>query len=121
VSSITDTEELIAEVTKMMNSAMVSNVTIFSPTKKALKGRRHPDTNPSHDSKSVCTKPTVDTNDSLDCTNDDDDDDDDDDVILSISRDFLNSFLILNKRCLPLDDLPIVGQSDKNDKGNNAW
>ncbi len=36
-----------------------------------------PGTNPSNDSKSVCTEPTVDTNDSFDCTNDDE-------VILSL-------------------------------------
>jgi hypothetical protein len=34
-----------------------------------LQYQRHPSTDPSHDSKSVCTRPTVDTNDSLDCTN----------------------------------------------------
>jgi hypothetical protein len=54
----------------------------FSPTKKALQFWRLSCTNPSHDLKSVCTEPTVDTNDSLDCTNDDE-------VILSL---YLESF-----------------------------
>jgi hypothetical protein len=41
----------------------------ISSIENALQYWRHPSTNPSHDSKSVCTGPTVDTNDSLDCTN----------------------------------------------------
>jgi hypothetical protein len=33
-------------------------IMIFSPTKKVLQAWRHPGTNPSHDSESVCTEPT---------------------------------------------------------------
>jgi hypothetical protein len=64
-------EELLGEVTEMMDMIADSNVMIFSPIKKVLQAWRHRSTNPSHDSKSVCTEPTVDTNNSLDCTNDD--------------------------------------------------
>jgi hypothetical protein len=60
-----------------MDMAEDSNVTIFSPFKKALQAWRHPGTNPSHDSKSVCTEQTVDTIDSLHYT-------DDDELILSL-------------------------------------
>jgi hypothetical protein len=76
-----DTEELVGEATEIMNMMMMmmmmmmvadSKIIIFTPTKKALQAWRHPGTNPSHDLESVCTKPTVDTNDSLDCTNQDD-------------------------------------------------
>jgi hypothetical protein len=56
----------------MMDMAADSKMTIFSPTENALQAWRHPGTNPSHDLESVCTEPTVDTNDSLDCTNEDD-------------------------------------------------
>jgi hypothetical protein len=73
VSITIDTEEeLIGEATEMMDMAVDSKIMIFSPTEKALQARRHPGTNSSHDSESVCTEPTVDTNDSLDCTNEDD-------------------------------------------------
>jgi hypothetical protein len=48
-----------------------SKIMVFSPTKKALQAWRHPGTNPSHVSESVCTEPSVDTNDSLDWSNDD--------------------------------------------------
>jgi hypothetical protein len=56
---------------EMMDMAVDSKLTIFSPTKKTLQASRHPGTNPRHDLESVCTEPTVDTNDSLDCTNED--------------------------------------------------
>jgi hypothetical protein len=65
VSVIMDMEELIEEVIKNGHGSS-SNVTIFSTNKKALQAWRHPGTNPSHDSKSVCTELTVDTIDSLD-------------------------------------------------------
>ncbi len=55
----------------MMDMAVDSKIMIFSPTKKALQAWRHPGSNPSHDLESICTEPTVDTNGSLDCTNDD--------------------------------------------------
>jgi hypothetical protein len=56
---------------EMMDMAADSKTMIFSPTEKALQAWRHPGTNPSHDSESFCTEPTVDTNDSLDWTNED--------------------------------------------------
>jgi predicted class III extradiol MEMO1 family dioxygenase len=49
VSVITDMEELIGEVTEMMDIAADNNVTVFSPSEKALQAWRHPGTNPSHD------------------------------------------------------------------------
>ena len=55
----------------MMDMAVDSKIMIFSPTEKALQAWRHPGSNPSHDLESICTEPTVDTNGSLDCTNDD--------------------------------------------------
>jgi hypothetical protein len=55
-----------------MDMAVDSKIMIFSPTKKGLQAWRHPGANPSHNSESVCTEPTADTNDSLDCTNKDD-------------------------------------------------
>jgi hypothetical protein len=61
VSITIDTWELVGEATEMMDMAANSKIMIFSPTEKAV----HPGTNPSHDSESVCTEPTVDTNDSL--------------------------------------------------------
>ncbi len=64
-----DTEELVGEAAEMMDMAADSKIMIFSPTKKAIQAWRHPGTNPSHDLESVSTEPTVDTNDSLDCTN----------------------------------------------------
>jgi hypothetical protein len=54
--------------TEMMDVAVYSKVMIFSPTEKALQAWRHPGSNTSHDLWSVCTEPTVDTNDSLNCT-----------------------------------------------------
>jgi hypothetical protein len=42
-------EELIGEVTEMMDIAADNNVTVFSPSEKALQAWRHPGTNPSHD------------------------------------------------------------------------
>jgi hypothetical protein len=78
VSIILDIKELNVEVNGTIKLAADSNVMIFSPIKKAfLQAWRHPSMNPSHDSKSVCTKLTVDTIDSLDYT-------DDDEVILSL-------------------------------------
>jgi hypothetical protein len=77
VSIIMNTEELFEEQDEIMDMAAESNVMIFSPTEKPLQYLRHPGTNPRHDLKSVCTGPTVDTNDFLDCT-------DDDEVILSL-------------------------------------
>ncbi len=71
VSITTDTEELVGEATEMIDMAVDNKITIFYPTKKASQAWRNPGTNPSHDSESVCTEPTVDTNDSLDCTNED--------------------------------------------------
>jgi hypothetical protein len=71
VSTVTNTEEIFEEQDEIMDMALGSNVMIFSPIKNVLQHWRHPDTNPSHDSKSVCTGPTVYTDDSLDCTNDD--------------------------------------------------
>jgi hypothetical protein len=67
VSITTDTEELIGEATEMMDMAADSNIMIFSFTEKALQAWKHSGTNPSHDSKSVCTEPPVDTKDSLEC------------------------------------------------------
>jgi hypothetical protein len=55
----------------MMDMAVDSNVTIFSPIEKALQAWRHPRTNPNYDSKSVCCELTLDTIDSLDYTDDD--------------------------------------------------
>jgi hypothetical protein len=72
VSIIANTEELFEEQDEMMDMAADSKIMIFSPTENALQAWRHPGTNPSHDLESVCTEPTVDTNDSLDCTNEDD-------------------------------------------------
>jgi hypothetical protein len=72
VSITMDTEELVGEAAEMMDMAADSKITIISPTEKALQNWRHPGTNPSHDLEPVCTEPTVDTNDSLDCTNEDD-------------------------------------------------
>jgi hypothetical protein len=72
VSITTDTEELVGEATEMMEMAADSKILIFTHTKKALQAWRHPGTNPSHDLESVCNETTVDTNDSLDCTNEDD-------------------------------------------------
>jgi hypothetical protein len=63
-----DTEELVGEAAEMMDMAAESKTMIFSPTEKALQAWRHPGTNPSHVSESVCTEPTVDTNYSLACT-----------------------------------------------------
>jgi hypothetical protein len=65
VSIILNTESLFEEQDEIMDMAADSNVMIFSPIKKALQYMRHHSTNPSHDSKSVCTGPTVDTKDSL--------------------------------------------------------
>jgi hypothetical protein len=68
VSITMDTEELVGEATEMMDMAAESKITIFSPTENALQAwRTLSATNQSHDLKSVCTEPTVDTNDSLDC------------------------------------------------------
>jgi hypothetical protein len=140
VSITMATEELVGEAAEMMDITVDSKITIFSPTKKALQAWRHPGTNPSHDLESVCTEPTVDTNDSPDCTNEDD-------IILflfpelfafvsdleseldhaSMDQMFrLNSVAIPlvchlslcdNVGCianlLPLEDLSIVGHSDK--------
>jgi hypothetical protein len=78
---ITNTEELFEEQDE--------SVMIFSFIKKDLQYWRHPGTNPSHDLKSVCTEPTMDTNDSLDCTNDDE-------VILSLFPE-LFEFMISNQ------------------------
>jgi hypothetical protein len=71
VSIVMNTEELFAEQDEIMDMAVDSYVMVFSPIKKALQYWRHPGTNPSHDSTSICTEPTMDTNDSLACTNDD--------------------------------------------------
>jgi hypothetical protein len=67
-----------------------SKIMIFSPTEKALQAWRHPGTNPSHDSESVCTEPTVDTNDSLDCAKEGD-------VVLFFFQSYLHLFLTLNQ------------------------
>jgi hypothetical protein len=64
VSITMDTEELVGEAAEMMDMAADSKIRIFSPPEKALQAWRHPGTNPSHDLESVCTEPTVDTNDS---------------------------------------------------------
>jgi hypothetical protein len=64
VSITKDTEELVGEAAEMMDMAADSKMMIFSPTEKALQVWRHPGTNPSHDLESVCTGPTVDTNES---------------------------------------------------------
>jgi hypothetical protein len=77
VSIIMNREELFGEQDEIIDMAADSNVMIFSPINNALQYWRHPDTNPNHDSESVCIEPTVDTNDSLDCTNEDE-------VILSL-------------------------------------
>jgi hypothetical protein len=66
VSITMDTEDIVGEFMEMMDMAADSKTMIFSPTEKALQAWRHPGTNPSHDSESFCTEPTVDTNDSLD-------------------------------------------------------
>jgi hypothetical protein len=66
-----NTEDLVGEAAEMVMSAD-SKIMIFSPTKKALQDWRHLGTNPSHDLESVCTEPTMNTNDSFDCTNKDD-------------------------------------------------
>jgi hypothetical protein len=60
---------LAGEAAEMMDMAADSK---FSPTEKALQAWRHLGTNQSHDLESVFPEPTVDTNDSLDCTNEDD-------------------------------------------------
>jgi hypothetical protein len=86
-----DTEELIGEAAEMMDVAANSKIAIFSPTEKALQSWRHPGTITSHDSELGCAEPTVDTNDSLDCTNDDEGP-----VILSFFQSYLDLFLILN-------------------------
>jgi hypothetical protein len=95
MSAIMSTEELFEEQDEIMDMAADSNVMIFSPLENALQDWRHPDTNPSHDSKSACTRPTVDTNDSLDCTNDDK-------VIFLYFQCYLNLFLISNKNWKPV-------------------
>jgi hypothetical protein len=132
-----------------MDMAADSNTMIFSPTKKALQAWRHPGSNTSNEEESVCTEPTADTYDSLDCTNEDD-------VILflfpelfafvsdleseldtsmdEVFRQDLDCSCLLvaafplewhmilfdTVGCivnpLPLEDLPIVGHSDKNAK-----
>jgi hypothetical protein len=66
-----DTEELVGEAAEMMDIAVRLQIMTFSPTEKALQAWRHPGTTPSHYLESVCTEPTVDNNDSLDCTNED--------------------------------------------------
>jgi hypothetical protein len=149
VSISTDTEDLVGEAAEMMDMAADSKLMIFSPTKKVLQAWRHPGTNPSYDSESVCTEPTVDTNDSLDCTNEDD-------IILFLFPELfacvsdleseldtsMDDVFRLDSDCscplvpafplechmifydtvgcivnpLPLEDLPIVGHSDKNTK-----
>jgi hypothetical protein len=71
VSIIMNSEELFEEHDEIMDMAVDCNVIIFSPIEKALQYWRQPSTNPRQDLKSVCTEPTMDTNDSpLDCTND---------------------------------------------------
>jgi hypothetical protein len=139
VSITTDTKELVSMAAVMMDMAEDSKIVIFSPTAKALQSWRHPGTNPSHHLESVCIEPTVDTDDSLDYTNDDE-------VILSLFPELfgfvsdLESELVrLDSDCScpsvpafpfechmtlyetvgcivkpsPIDDLPIVGHSDK--------
>jgi hypothetical protein len=71
VSITMDTEELVGEAAQMIDMAVDSKIMIFSPTEKAIQAWRHAGTNPNHDLESVCTEPTVDTNDSLDCTKED--------------------------------------------------
>jgi hypothetical protein len=145
VSITMDTEELVGEAAEMMDMAADSKIMIFSPMEKGL----HPGTNQSHDSESVCAEPTVDTNDSLDCTNEDE-------VISFLFPELfafvsdleseldtrMNEVFRLNSDCscplvpafplechmilydsvgcivnpLPLEELPIVGHSDKNAK-----
>jgi hypothetical protein len=85
VSIVMNIEELFEEQDEIMDIAVDSNVMIFSPIENAIQYWRQPSTNPSHDSKSVCTRPTVDTNDSLDCTNDDE-------VILSLFPELFEFF-----------------------------
>jgi hypothetical protein len=63
-----ETSDVSAE---MMDMAVDSKIIIFSTTEKALQSWRYPGTSTSHDSELVCTEPTVETNDSLECTNDD--------------------------------------------------
>jgi hypothetical protein len=141
-----DTKELVSMAAVMMDMAADSKIVIFSPTAKALQSLRHPDTNPSHHLESVCTEPTVDTDDSLDCTNDNE-------VILSLFPELfgfvsdleseldasMEEVFRLDSDCScpsvpafpfechmtlyetvgcivkpsPIDDLPIVGHSDK--------
>jgi hypothetical protein len=81
-----DTEELVGEAAEMMDMAAESKTMIFSPTEKALQAWRHPGTNPSHVSESVCTEPTVDTNYSLACT-----------TLLFYFQSCLHLFLTLNQ------------------------
>jgi hypothetical protein len=54
VAIVMDNEKLLfEEQAKMMDMAVDSKITIFSPTKKAVQAWRHPGTNPSHDLESV--------------------------------------------------------------------
>jgi hypothetical protein len=80
--------------TKMMDMAVDSKIMIFSPTVNALQSWRHPGTNPSHDLESVCTNSTVNTNDSLDCTNEDE--------VFFYFQSYLDLFLILNQNWMPV-------------------
>jgi hypothetical protein len=57
-----DTEELVGEATEILGRGKYQ---------EGLTSLETPGTNPSHDLESVCTEPTEDTNDSLDCTNED--------------------------------------------------
>jgi hypothetical protein len=89
-------DEMSDASTKMIDMAPVdSKIMMFLPTKKALQAWRHPGTAPSHDSESVCTEPTVDTNGSVNCTNDDK-------VILPYFQSYLDLFLILNQNWMPV-------------------
>jgi hypothetical protein len=79
-----NTEELFDEQDETMDVAVDINVMIFFIS-RTLQYWRYPSTNPIHDSKSVCTRPIVGTNNSLDCTNDDE-------VILSLFQELFGFF-----------------------------
>jgi hypothetical protein len=72
VPAISNTKEFYEEQDKKEDVVARSEIKLFSPTEEALQAWRHHGTKPSHDLESICTEPTVDINDSLDCTNEDD-------------------------------------------------
>jgi hypothetical protein len=72
LSITTDTEELVGEAAEMVDMPVDSKIRYFLLLRRPYKlGDTLAPTQAMTQSECLCAKPTVDTNDSLDCTNED--------------------------------------------------